>query len=66
MPFSISVRRIRHRLAVQGTGKPGFVKGEATIELVEQNETTIVTLKGQGQVGGLIARVGQLSARSPR
>ena len=45
---------------VEGTGKPGFVKGEATrIELVEQNETTIVNVKGQGQVGGLIARVGQ-------
>ena len=48
-----------YRLVVEGTGKPGFVKGEATIELVEQNETTIVTVKGQGQVGGLIARVGQ-------
>ena len=48
-----------YRLVVEGTGKPGFVMGEATIELVEQNETTTVTVTGQGQVGGLIARVGQ-------
>jgi carbon monoxide dehydrogenase subunit G len=48
-----------YRLVVEGTGKAGFVKGEATVELVEQNDTTIVNVKGQGQVGGLMARVGQ-------
>jgi carbon monoxide dehydrogenase subunit G len=48
-----------YRLLVEGTGKPGFVKGEATVELVEQDQTTIVNVKGEGQVGGLIARVGQ-------
>jgi carbon monoxide dehydrogenase subunit G len=48
-----------YRLVVEGTGKPGFVKGEATIDLVEQNGQTIVNVKGQGQVGGLVARVGQ-------
>lgn len=48
-----------YRLVVEGTGKPGFVKGEATIELTQVGETTTVTVKGQGQVGGLIARVGQ-------
>ena len=48
-----------YRLVVEGTGTAGFVKGEATIELVESNEMTIVNVKGQGQVGGLIARVGQ-------
>lgn len=47
------------RLLVEGTGKPGFVKGEATIELTESNQSTIVTVKGLGQVGGLMARVGQ-------
>lgn len=47
------------RLVVEGTGKPGFVKGEATIELTESTQSTIVNVKGQGQVGGLIARVGQ-------
>jgi len=48
-----------YRLVVEGTGKSGFVKGEATVELVEQQDTTIVNVTGQGQVGGLIARVGQ-------
>jgi carbon monoxide dehydrogenase subunit G len=48
-----------YRLVVEGTGKPGFVKGEATVELVEDNDSTIVNVKGSGQVGGLIARVGQ-------
>jgi carbon monoxide dehydrogenase subunit G len=48
-----------YRLVVEGTGKPGFVKGEATIELKQEGETTKVTVKGQGQVGGLMARVGQ-------
>ena len=47
------------RLVVEGTGKPGFVKGEATIELTEQNQATIVNVIGQGQVGGLMARVCQ-------
>lgn len=48
-----------YRLVVEGTGKPGFVKGEATVELVQRNEMTTVTVRGQAQVGGLIARVGQ-------
>src|SRR5205085_9283379 len=30
------------RLAVDGSGKAGFVKGEARIELVAQGDTTIV------------------------
>jgi len=48
-----------YRLVVDGTGKAGFVKGEATIDLAGQGDATIVNVKGQGQVGGLIARVGQ-------
>jgi carbon monoxide dehydrogenase subunit G len=48
-----------YRLLVDGAGKAGFLKGEATIELVDQNGTTIVEVKGQGHVGGLMARVGQ-------
>ena len=48
-----------YRLVVEGTGKSGFVKGEATVQLVEEQGSTIVTVTGQGQVGGLIARVGQ-------
>jgi carbon monoxide dehydrogenase subunit G len=48
-----------YRLVVEANGKPGFVKGEATVELIERDQTTVVNVKGQGQVGGLIARVGQ-------
>jgi carbon monoxide dehydrogenase subunit G len=49
-----------YRIVVDGTGKPGFVKGEATVELAEQpDQTTTVNVKGRAQVGGLIARVGQ-------
>jgi carbon monoxide dehydrogenase subunit G len=48
-----------YRLLVEGTGTSGFVKGEATVELVGEQETTLVNVAGQGQVGGLIARVGQ-------
>jgi hypothetical protein len=45
---------------VEGSGTPGFVKGEVVIELAGQpDETTTVHVKGDGQVGGLIARVGQ-------
>jgi carbon monoxide dehydrogenase subunit G len=49
-----------YRLVVEGNGKPGFVKGEVIIELAaEPDDTTTVHVKGEGQVGGLIARVGQ-------
>src|ERR1700730_8826353 len=40
-----------YRLLVDGSGKSGFVRGEATVELVEQGQATIVSVKGQGQVG---------------
>ena len=48
-----------YRLVVEGSGKPGFVSGEAIVELTADGHTTIVNVKGQGQVGGLMARVGQ-------
>lgn len=48
-----------YRLVVEGRGTPGFVNGEATIELAAEGNGTIVRVNGQGQVGGLIARVGQ-------
>jgi carbon monoxide dehydrogenase subunit G len=37
----------------------GLRQGEATVELVEQNGTTIVNVSGTVQTGGPIARVGQ-------
>jgi uncharacterized protein len=48
-----------YRLQVEGSGKAGFIKGGASIELVPDGATTIVNVKGDAQVGGLMARVGQ-------
>ena len=48
-----------YRLVVEGSGTPGFVNGDATIELVPEGAGTTVRVTGRGQVGGLIARVGQ-------
>jgi len=47
------------RLVVEGSGQTGFVKGEARIDLVAHGDATIVNLHANGQVGGLLARVGQ-------
>jgi len=48
-----------YRLSVEGTGRPGFLKGDGLIELEEKEDSTIVTYHGQAQVGGMIAGVGQ-------
>jgi len=48
-----------YRLVVEGSGRPGFVNGEATIELVADGAGTTVRVTGRGNVGGVIARVGQ-------
>ena len=50
---------LSYRLVVDGSGKPGFMKGEAAVELTPQDAGTVVMVKGTGQVGGLVARVGQ-------
>lgn len=49
----------RYRLLGEGSGSPGFVKGEATIELSQEDQHTIVSYQGDMQVGGLIAGIGQ-------
>ena len=49
-------------MLVDGSGKAGFVKGEARIELAAADgatNETVVLVSGDGQVGGLMARVGQ-------
>lgn len=53
-----------YRLAVEGQGRPGFVKGDAAITLREVasesgGPNTIVDVKGTVQMGGTIARLGQ-------
>lgn len=50
----------RYRLVVEGTGRPGFLKGDGIIELEDKGDaTTLVSYHGQAQVGGMIAGVGQ-------
>ena len=49
----------QYRLLIDGQGRTGFVKGEASLELNEEDGKTTVTVNGTAEVGGLIARVGQ-------
>ena len=48
-----------YRLIVSATGTPGFVNGESFITLAEEGGVTTVSVDGDGQAGGLLARVGQ-------
>jgi hypothetical protein len=48
-----------YHMAVEGTGVPGFVRGEATMELADADAGTRVHYNADVQVGGLIASVGQ-------
>lgn len=48
-----------YRLIVSANGAPGFVNGEAFITLTEDGGVTTVSVDGDGQAGGLLARVGQ-------
>lgn len=49
----------RYRMAVEGSGSPGFVKGEAVMELSDVEGRTRVAYSADVQIGGLIAGVGQ-------
>jgi hypothetical protein len=49
----------RYRMAIEGTGSPGFVRGEAAMELQDAEGGTRVGYNADVQVGGLIASVGQ-------
>jgi uncharacterized protein len=49
----------RYRMLVEGSGGPGFVRGEARIELSASGDGTLVHVFGDGQVGGTVAGVGQ-------
>jgi hypothetical protein len=48
-----------YRLAVEGSGGPGFVRGETLISLSDIEGGTRVSYSADVQVGGLIAGVGQ-------
>ena len=49
-----------YTLQVEGSGGPGFVKGSAKISLhADGDNATRVAVDGDGQVGGMLAGVGQ-------
>ena len=48
-----------YRMAVEGSGGPGFVRGETAITLSDIAGGTKVSYSADVQVGGLIAGVGQ-------
>ena len=48
-----------YKLAVEGTGRQGFVKGFARITLEPDGGRTNVRVAAQADIGGMIARVGQ-------
>jgi uncharacterized protein len=50
---------VSYKLAVDGKGRPGFVKGEATITLTEDTAGVTIDVAATAQIGGLIAQVGQ-------
>ena len=47
------------RLLVEGTGRTGFVRGDAAISLVADGPRSRVDVSARGEIGGAIARVGQ-------
>jgi uncharacterized protein len=47
------------RIVVDGKGQPGFLKGSGDLDLEEVDDATAINYKGDVQVGGTIASVGQ-------
>lgn len=52
------------KMIVEGKGAPGFLKGEGTLNLVEQGQETTVNYIGDVSVGGTLASVGQRMIQS--
>ena len=48
-----------YKMAVEGSGGPGFIRGETVITLTDKDGGTNVAYIADLQVGGLIASVGQ-------
>ena len=48
-----------YRMVVSASGTPGFINGEAFVTLSEETGMTTISVDGDGQAGGLLARVGQ-------
>jgi uncharacterized protein len=48
----------RYTMMVEGSGPQGQVSGTGTLELIEQDGSTLVRYKGDANVRGTLARVG--------
>ena len=48
-----------YRMSVNGSGTPGFVKGEGTIQLTPDDTGTVLKYSGDVTAGGPIASLGQ-------
>lgn len=51
-----------YTLRVEGKGGPGFVKGTGHLTLTEDGGATLANIRGEGQVGGMLAAIGQRMA----
>ena len=49
----------RYTLEIEGSGGPGFVNGTARISLMAEGNDTSVSVDADGEVGGMLAGVGQ-------
>ena len=50
----------RYRLSIEGSSKPGFVRGVANMELSQPEDgKTLLAINAEAEVGGLLASVGQ-------
>lgn len=49
----------RYHLKLDGSGAPGFLRGEGGVELIEAGGSTILRYAVEAQVGGKIASLGQ-------
>jgi len=47
-----------YTLLIEGRGAPGFVKGTARVQLIDQADQTELHCEADAQVGGLIAAIG--------
>lgn len=48
-----------YQMTVDGSGTPGFIKGDGTIQLASENTGTLLRYSGDVSAGGPIAGVGQ-------
>ena len=49
----------QYQMTVDGSGSPGFIKGDGTIQLAAESEGTLLHYSGDVSAGGPIATVGQ-------